>query len=96
MFKPIPNARPSSPVRIELDGQPHEVPADLNVAAAVLMLSGPAHYRQTADGQPRAPYCMMGVCHECLVTIDGEPNQQGCLARVRPGMRITTQGGWSE
>jgi predicted molibdopterin-dependent oxidoreductase YjgC len=35
----------------------------------------------------------MGVCFECLVEIDGVPNQQGCLAQVREGMRIERQLG---
>ena len=45
------------------------------------------------SGEPRAPYCMMGVCFECLLVIDGEPSQQGCLVQVRPGMRIARQEG---
>ena len=44
-------------------------------------------------GELRAPYCLMGVCFECLVEIDGVPNQQGCLAQVREGMRIERQLG---
>ena len=42
---------------------------------------------------PRAPYCMMGVCFECLIEIDGVPNQQGCLIPVVEGMRIDRQLG---
>jgi sarcosine oxidase subunit alpha len=34
---------------------------------------------------------MMGVCFECLVTVDGAGNRQGCLVPVKPGMRIDTQ-----
>ena len=48
------------------------------------------------SGQGRAPYCMMGVCFECLMEIDGEPNQQGCLVIVREGMRIDRQLGKRE
>jgi predicted molibdopterin-dependent oxidoreductase YjgC len=36
---------------------------------------------------------MMGVCFDCLVVIDGRPNQQGCLVAVHEGMRIETQQG---
>ena len=39
---------------------------------------------------------MMGVCFDCLVTIDGVGNRQGCLVRVREGMRIETQQGKRE
>ena len=43
--------------------------------------------RRRVSGAPRAPYCMMGVCFDCLVTIDGVGNRQGCLVPVREGMR---------
>jgi sarcosine oxidase subunit alpha len=39
---------------------------------------------------------MMGVCFDCLVTIDGEGNRQACLVRVREGMRVETQQGTRE
>jgi hypothetical protein len=39
---------------------------------------------------------MMGVCFDCLVTIDGVGNRQGCLVRVHPGMAIETQRGKRE
>ncbi|NKB63567.1 MAG: hypothetical protein GKR95_16110 [Gammaproteobacteria bacterium] len=37
---------------------------------------------------PRGPYCMMGVCFECLVEIDGKRNQQACQIEVQPGMSV--------
>jgi NADH dehydrogenase/NADH:ubiquinone oxidoreductase subunit G len=36
---------------------------------------------------------MMGVCFDCLVEIDGVPNQQACLTAVREGMVIRWQDG---
>lgn len=44
----------------------------------------------------RAPYCMMGVCFECLVAIDGRPGRQSCLVAVKDGMVIQRQEGASE
>ncbi|RZV48935.1 MAG: (2Fe-2S)-binding protein, partial [Pseudomonadales bacterium] len=44
-------------------------------------------------GKPRAPYCMMGVCFECLVEIDGVPNCQSCRVSVKEGMQICRQQG---
>jgi aerobic-type carbon monoxide dehydrogenase small subunit (CoxS/CutS family) len=44
-------------------------------------------------GSPRAPYCMMGACFECLVEIDGVPSRQSCLVTVQDGMRIHSQEG---
>jgi len=61
---------------------------------AALLLAGAVPTRTTpVSGAPRAPYCMMGVCFECLVAIDGVPNQQGCLIPVVEGMRIDRQLG---
>ena len=44
-------------------------------------------------GSERAPYCMMGVCFDCLAEIDGVPNRQSCMVPVPPGMRIRRQRG---
>jgi len=68
-------------------------PAGSNLAAA-LLATGVRRFRGTpVNGSPRAPYCMMGVCFECLVEIDGTPNCQSCLESVRDGMVIRSQEG---
>lgn len=80
-------------VRITVDGRPLEVAAGTSLAAA-LLAAGVMPFRTTAvSGAPRAPYCMMGVCFDCLVQIDGHPNRQACLAIVRDGMDVRTQPG---
>ncbi|WP_419525505.1 2Fe-2S iron-sulfur cluster-binding protein [Bilophila wadsworthia] len=33
----------------------------------------------------------MGVCFECLMEIDGEPDVQSCLVTVREGMVVRRQ-----
>jgi D-hydroxyproline dehydrogenase subunit gamma len=63
-----------------------------SVASLLLGTYDPESYRcSQVSTQPRAPLCMMGVCFECLVEIDGQANQQGCMVRVREGMRIRRQ-----
>ena len=80
-------------VEVSLDGRPIEARAGESVAAAMLA-SGAELCRTTpVSGAPRAPFCMMGVCFDCLVTIDGVGNQQACLVTVREGMAIETQQG---
>lgn len=80
-------------VRITIDGSPLEVPAGASLAAA-LLAAGVQHTRTTpVSGAPRAPYCMMGVCFDCLVEIDGRPNRQACLTSVQEGMQVRTQQG---
>jgi len=86
--------RPDGPgVTVLIDGRRVTVASDDTAASAVL-LAGAAPSRISAvSGAPRAPYCMMGVCFECLLEIDGMPLQQGCLVPVREGMRIRTARG---
>jgi D-hydroxyproline dehydrogenase subunit gamma len=69
-------------------GQPRQIPAGYTVAAALLALGYKANRTSPVSGSPRGPYCMMGVCFECLVEIDGIPNRQGCLTEVQPEMRV--------
>jgi len=91
MFKRHERARVTPEVTITIDGHERRVPATLSVAAAVLLHEGAEDYRRHAAGGLRAPLCMMGVCHDCLITIDDAPNRQGCLVTVEQGMRVHRQ-----
>jgi predicted molibdopterin-dependent oxidoreductase YjgC len=42
-------------------------------------------------GESRGPFCLMGVCFDCLTEIDGRPTMQSCLVTVREGMVIRRQ-----
>jgi 2Fe-2S iron-sulfur cluster binding domain len=80
-------------VEVEIEGRTIRVPRGASAAAAVL-LAGLSSIRDTAiGGGERAPYCMMGVCFDCLAEIDGVPNRQSCMVAVQPGMRIRRQRG---
>jgi sarcosine oxidase subunit alpha len=95
MFRRLPDATGAS-VTIHVDGKPVQAQVNDTVAAA-LLAAGIAHCRTTpVSGAPRAPYCMMGVCFECLVEIDGAGIRQACLVPVRPGMDVKTQQGKRE
>ncbi len=95
MFQRLPESH-GAMVRVTIDGQPYEA-RDGDTVAAALLAAGFDHCRTTpVSGAARSPYCMMGVCFDCLVTIDGTGNRQGCLVRVRDGMRITMQRGKRE
>ena len=68
-----------------------------DTVSAALLASGRDVRRATAvSGTLRLPYCMMGVCFDCLVTIDGVGNRQGCLVPVTDGMQIEIQKGKRE
>jgi hypothetical protein len=83
---------PDDTVTVTINGVETRVPASCNAAAATL-LAGAVSRLMPVSGSPRAPYCMMGVCFDCLMEIDGTPNRQGCLVPVREGMRIDVQRG---
>jgi predicted molibdopterin-dependent oxidoreductase YjgC len=79
-------------VLISVDGRTVEAHAGDSVAAA-LLAAGIARTRVTAQlGAPRAPYCGVGACFDCLVAIDGNGNQRACMVEVAGGMRVDTQG----
>lgn len=83
-------------VTISFEGRDLRVPAGISVASA-LLAGGARDFRSSIVGNaPRAPYCMMGVCFECLLEIDGVPARQSCLMTVRDGMRIKRQLGAPE
>jgi D-hydroxyproline dehydrogenase subunit gamma len=81
---------PVETLRLSLDGETVAASPGDSVAT-VLVLAGRTVLRRTArSAAPRGLYCGMGVCFDCLVTIDGEPNRQACLVPAREGMVIET------
>ena len=65
-----------------------EAPQGSTVAAA-LALAGVAFNRRSVSGQPRAPLCGMGVCRECVVSIDGA-QQLACQVACSDGLEVRT------
>ncbi len=95
MFRTRPEARPAT-IEVLVEGTPVLVPEGASAAAAMLLADLPAIRRAVFSGSPRLPLCMMGVCFDCLVTIDGVGSRQGCLIPVREGMKVETQLGRRE
>ncbi|MGX9574328.1 (2Fe-2S)-binding protein [Mesorhizobium sp. f-mel] len=81
------------PVSFTFDGKQLKAERG-DMLAAALLAAGVDHVRTSVVGStPRAPYCLMGVCFECLVTIDGVQNRQACLLEVEDGMVVESQRG---
>lgn len=95
MFKRRHNHKAKS-ITVYLEGEKLAAREGESVAAALLAHGTGDFRRSVISGGPRAPYCMIGVCFECLVEIDGVANRQACLAPVREGMRISRQYGMRE
>jgi len=79
-----------SKLRFTFDGHDRTAAPDLSVAAA-LTECGTRAFRRTDSDAQRGIFCGMGVCQDCLVAIDGVPNQRACMTPLRDGMQIETQ-----
>lgn len=97
MLKRLHENRPDiDRVTITFEGEQLEVPASETVIAAVMAAGAGYNRTSLISGAHRAPYCQMGVCFECLMEIDGIPNQQACTIQVRDGMVVNRQRGVKE
>jgi sarcosine oxidase subunit alpha len=78
-------------ITLQIDGQ--AVTAyDGETVAAVLLTEGKRIFRHIPkSGEPRGIFCGMGICYDCLVTVNGEPNVRACLTPVTNGMFIETR-----
>ncbi|MER5917373.1 (2Fe-2S)-binding protein [Streptomyces sp. NPDC001982] len=86
-------ARPGPAFTVTFDGRSIEALPGQTVAAA-LWAAGVTAWRTTREGgRPRGVFCGIGVCFDCLVTVNGRPNQRACLVPVRAGDMIRTQEG---
>ena len=78
---------------VSFDGQHVEFRPGQSVGAALVAAGRPSWRSTRRDGAPRGIFCGIGVCFDCLVTIDGHPNQRACLVSCVDGMKVSTQGG---
>lgn len=82
---------PAPTVTILVDGRELEVPTHRTVAAAMMAEAGqPAWRRTRRGGESRGLFCGIGVCYDCLATVDGRPTVRTCLVTVKDGMRVET------
>lgn len=86
-------AHPGPPWTVTFDGR--EIPAlPGQTVAAALWSAGITAWRTTRrGGEPRGVFCGIGVCFDCLVEVNGRPNQRACLVPAAPGDEIRTQDG---
>ena len=76
-------------ITITVDGVP--LPAyEGETIAGALLAAGRRAWRRTSHGQPRGVFCGIGLCFDCLVTVNGTPNVRACLTPVAAGMVVET------
>jgi predicted molibdopterin-dependent oxidoreductase YjgC len=92
MFKRMNNAITGSQiVTLMIEGE--EIVAHQgDTVAAAMLVAGFRYTRITpVKGKRRAPYCMTGICFDCIVEINGNPDQRACQTLVQDGMHVTIQ-----
>jgi len=77
------------PVTLHVNGVATDAYPGQTLAAALLG-AGVTVFGRSPSGAPRRMMCNMGVCFDCLVTVNGQPAVRSCLTRVCAGMRVQT------
>jgi predicted molibdopterin-dependent oxidoreductase YjgC len=78
-------------VNIVVDGFTIAAYAGENLAAA-LMASGVLRLRHSPrSAAPRGAFCLMGVCQECVVQVNGAL-RQACLVPIEQGLVVELKG----
>lgn len=81
-----------TPIQIEIDGTPAAAYAGESVATAIMAQGQRTFTQPSVYNYARTIFCGMGVCHQCLVTVNGVPDVRACMTAIRPGMKIQTEG----
>jgi hypothetical protein len=84
---------PEAGIMIDIDGVAAAAEPGESVAAVLLRQPEPWSRLTPVHQSRRAPFCMMGVCFDCLAEVDGVSSVQTCLKPVCDGMRVARQLG---
>lgn len=79
------------PFKFTLDGREMIAHPGETIAAALLGAGLRALRRTEKEDQPRGVFCGMGICFDCLCTVDGRSHLRACMTQVEPGMQVVTQ-----
>jgi sarcosine oxidase subunit alpha len=86
----LPEIQRGKPIKIVVDGKPIDAFEGETVAAALLSADIWIFQLSHKHKEPRSLYCGMGICYECLVTINGVHAQRACITAVEEGMCVET------
>jgi hypothetical protein len=76
------------PITLTFDGRPVAAVVGDSVGSA-LTRAGVRSWRTTRhEGRPRGLFCGIGICYDCLLTVDGAANQRACLVPAVDGMEL--------
>ena len=81
---------PGAAITLQLDGAPLPARRGQTVAAAMLAAGRRVLRRTRRAGRPRGVFCAMGVCFDCVMTIDGKAGVRACMTKVEEGMQVSS------
>ncbi|MET4158683.1 (2Fe-2S)-binding protein [Agromyces sp. PvR057] len=82
---------PANPIVISIDGDPVAGVEGQTIAGVVLAGGRLAWRRTSVDGRPRGLFCGIGVCFDCIVTVNGERDVRACQRRAGDGDVVSSQ-----
>ena len=60
--------------------------------AGLLLAADRLTWRRTSfSGRPRGMFCGIGICFDCLVTVNGQRDVRACQRTAAPGDRVESQ-----
>ncbi len=73
---------------IRVNGRAVRVADGTTVAAAMMMANEPCRF--STQGEPRTPFCGMGICMECRARVNGVSQRLTCQLICTPNMEVVT------
>jgi predicted molibdopterin-dependent oxidoreductase YjgC len=95
--RPVPEDRdpiaphPSEPVTIQVDGRQLTGLHGQTIAGLALGNGLMSWRRTSVAGRSRGLFCGIGVCFDCLVTVNGQRDVRACQRRARDGDVVAVQ-----
>ena len=86
MFRPV-MTKTGKPVEFQFEDEIITAIDGDNVAAALLK-AGKIQFRTAKKHDTRGPYCMMGVCFDCMITLVDGRVEQACQTYAEDGLRL--------
>jgi D-hydroxyproline dehydrogenase subunit gamma len=79
----------SDELEVTIDGRPVTA-APGRTIAGIMLAEGVTAWRRDTAGELRGVFCGIGVCFECLVTVNGQDSVRACQRVARDGDDIRT------
>ncbi|MFE2599419.1 (2Fe-2S)-binding protein [Streptomyces sp. NPDC059396] len=84
---------PEAAWQFRFDGETVRAEAGQTIGAALIAAGRRSWRRTRVGGAPRGVFCGIGICFDCLVVVNGRPNNRACLVEAAPGDVVQTQEG---